>query len=543
MMAARLLFTDIFYKLGAEMKSAVIFLERVTEEHALLAMSAIKEVNQGVDIDVYGFAHKGMPTRFHSLSENAVEEKEIKNMLENKKYYRVILVGIDREYKLEISTLVKVLSTGVDAINIFIDGEIVRYAPFKEKVSNTILVFPGAMLPLNMGSHQRAFLLLAALNYSGIATDVLITGPDENIKASSKRLLQSIAPNVYTYRNKKRKLPTYLSLRRDIEREYNKFFKKTSKVPELFADRYANKATESLKKTLATLQKKKRYKNIIISYAWLTKCLDYIDNSHLANTKLFCDTHDVQFVRNQSNRKKDKRFFPCYSIDKWLEIYALRKYHRVLAISGSDYNQLINVKPLRKKVLKVSSAFNYAFSKPRKISQKTVLNFGFIGGKMEANVEALKNILNDWWPTIQRLSPASKLFVAGSVSLAEEIESFIAFEPSVEALGFVDDLTSFYNKIDISLNPVVVQGGLNFKSVEAVLAGKLLWTNPHGAQCINNNEMIDIIEDKRNIEELMTNIELMGSDLEDLIKRRQNIALRLFGEEAVYEDLKLELSK
>lgn len=92
-------------------------------------------------------------------------------------------------------------------------------------------------------------------------------------------------------------------------------------------------------------------------------------------------------------------------------------------------------------------------------------------------------------------------------------------------MGFVDNLSEFYNKIDIALNPAIVQGGLNFKSIEAILSGKLLWTNHLGSKCINDNDLIDIISTPNDIEHLLTEIEI-SDHIDDKIKYRQDLALK-----------------
>lgn len=477
--------------------------------------------------------------RLECIPIEAENEAAVKEGLKDQSLRRVILLGYEREEKLSITLIMAFFSCGVDAINGVYGSELARYAPFSKQASTTLLVFPGAMLPLNMGSHQRAFLLLSALNYSGYPTDVIITGGNAQLISRSKRLLQAVSPNVYTYKNNKRKLPDYLWLRREVERIYRKCKLGRKDVPELFADRLSNKATESLKKTLASLQDEKQYKNIIVSYAWMSRCLEYIPDAELSQINLICDTHDIQYMRNASSNKNDKRFLPFSLADEWLEKKVLSKYNHVLAISKSDVDELKKTKKLENKTILTTSAFNYAFKKPRRIGHKTTLNFGFIGGGMDANVKALEYILENWWPKMSSYSPASKFFIAGSICYKDSIVEKTFFDESVVKMGFVDSISNFYDRIDVALNPVLVQGGLNFKSVESVLSGKLLITNDLGVECLGEFKIASVANSPEEFLGALREVELMTSgDVERLLEERQRIALKEFGEHSAYQGLK-----
>ena len=91
---------------------------------------------------------------------------------------------------------------------------------------------------------------------------------------------------------------------------------------------------------MVTLQQEKQYKNIIVSYAWMSRSLDYLPKDALVDVKLICDTHDVQYMRNASSNKEDKRFLAFAGADKWLEKRVLSRYHYILAISKSDAEEL-----------------------------------------------------------------------------------------------------------------------------------------------------------------------------------------------------------
>ena len=134
------------------------------------------------------------------------------------------------------------------------------------------------------------------------------------------------------------------------------------------------------------------------------------------------------------------------------------------------------------------------------------------------------------------------MFLAGSVSRNEYLQRLTFFDENIVKLGFVDDLGDFYRQIDVALNPVVVAGGLNFKSVEAVFYGKHLLTNPLGKRCLGDSFPCEVIESAENLIEVVTRIE--ANAFADLNKRRQlqQMAIKQFGNRQACHDIVSHLS-
>jgi len=374
-----------------------------------------------------------------------------------------------------------------------------KCVPTGEKI---LFVFPGPIIPLNSGSHQRAFNLLTNLRRNGFAIDALITLPKGANKQAIVSALRLICSNVYVYKNRANKIPEPLSTIRWFEKKINVVRGKGKQLPDTFAERALLKPTESCKRWVNSLFIAKEYKKIIVSYAWMLDCIKYIEHRQ-SEFKLICDSHDVQFIRNEKILSRNVRPFFSRRRDKNAEIKRLEKCDAVVAISVSDEEAL--KKELKKaKVVKASPGFDHALMPARRRPAERPFSFGFIGGKMEANILALRHIIEAWWPAIKKYSPDSVLYIAGSVSLTPDIRQASFFDEKIVCLGFVDNLSEFYSKIDVALNPVLVQGGLNFKSVEAVFAGKDLFTNALGMECLGKefpayiaSSGIDVVEHMR----------------------------------------------
>jgi hypothetical protein len=67
--------------------------------------------------------------------------------------------------------------------------------------------------------------------------------------------------------------------------------------------------------------------------------------------------------------------------------------------------------------------------------------------------------------------------------------------PGLIKLGFVKELHTFYDAIDIALNPMVGGTGLKIKTVEPLSYGKPVLTTPSGAQGLSHLWELPIVAD------------------------------------------------
>ena len=398
-----------------------------------------------------------------------------------------------------------------------------------------LFVFPGPIVPLNLGSHQRAFNLLSNLSEAGYSVDVLIPEPkSRSIRERVEQSLGVISAKVYFYDNDYKVYPKPYRLFRKLEENWRLFQGKEKRLPDLFFERDYRRPTESCKSWVNSLYLENTYSSIIVSYAWMMASVQHV--KHVKNLKIICDTHDVQYIRSSDFLNKKERLAYFSKLEREVEAKRLREADLVLAISESDQKLLKDFLGNESKVITTSAGFDYALRKVKKRPKDRPITFGFIGGSMAANVLSVEYILDHWWPKIRKISPDSKFLIAGSIGRNPRIIERSILDDSIEILGFVDNLDGFYHMIEVSLNPVIVQGGLNFKSVEAVFQGKHLLTNPLGAQCLSKSFKCNIIENEKDIEEFLDTFEFnLDLDYEFRVEA-QNIAKRIFSNKNVMLD-------
>ena len=448
-----------------------------------------------------------------------------------------LIVVAEKEYVISEKILNQFFSNQVKTIkHLRPDGSLASYRMNSLKKATSLMVFPGPILPLSLGSHQRAFNLLYNLSKNGVCVDVLITVPKNHNPETYKHALKSVCNEVFIYKNQKQKTPLLKQATREIEMLARKFQRIEGPLPDLFSERARSRATESCKRWVNSLYVAKKYRTIIVAYAWMLNCVQYIRHDK-ENFRLFCDTHDVQFIRNKSILNRKERLFYSPAAERRIELKALNRCDGVLAISVADENILRQTVGKTTKVLRASSGFDYAESRVKPRPSGKPIAFGFIGGQMSANVLSLSYIIDEWWPIIQLHSPESQLFIAGSIGNNATIVKKTFFDKNIITMGFVDTIDQFYQKIDVSLNPVVVQGGLNFKSVEAVFAGKHLFTNRLGQECLGAKFPAVIVDGESELVSFLEAFEFdVKNDAEER-KRNQATAKKMFSNRATYREL------
>ena len=456
------------------------------------------------------------------------------------RYDRVLLHEFEAGQQVPAAILRDIFSRQITSIRRLVGaGAEISYRPFahlKDRPS-ALVVFPGSPIPLDKGSNQRVFNLVYHLNTQGIATELLITTSRSSALPRLADLLTAIAPRVHTYRNNKPFLPWRLRTRREVERLLRLRSGQLRSAPDLFADRLATRASLDGCKKLSALVETGLYDTVIVNFAWMTGLLDAAKGSSPNAARWLCDTHDVQFLRGASLDRKELRWRVSQEEQKALELKALRKYDAVIAISQGDDSNL-REQLGDKSVILAPSGFDYAQTEVSELADPLAPSFGFIGRAMQANQLALEKLLLDWWPSIQKVAPRSRLLVAGSICANSRMKSLLSESKNTEALGFVPTLGSFYSKIDVALNPVVVQGGLNFKSVEAVAAGCLLVTTPMGVRSLGEGAPVVVASSGKEVASALRDLMADPSTMRAQREQAQLWCTSNFGDEVAFRNLR-----
>ena len=99
------------------------------------------------------------------------------------------------------------------------------------------------------------------------------------------------------------------------------------------------------------------------------------------------------------------------------------------------------------------------------------------------NVEAAEYLIRDIWPRVRRVAPDSRLLIVGAEP--DRIPSYAEAPPGVEFLGFVDDMSTVYQRTRLVCCPIRVAAGTRFKILEAAAYAKPVVSSTVGAEGID----------------------------------------------------------
>lgn len=215
----------------------------------------------------------------------------------------------------------------------------------------------------------------------------------------------------------------------------------------------------------------------LIQYIELAYLVDDLPADLRRSTCLAIDTHDVMHQRCARFASADEPHW--VQIDRNEEAKALRKFDLVIAIQDHDALALQSMAP----DAQVITAHHAVVAKTKGASTHNdgAVRFGFLGVGNAPNIRSATFLLKEVWPQVYaQVGDEARLVLAGAVCAA--VSDLASNMHGVEPLGEIDSIATFYDSIDVVLNPVTFGGGLKIKNVEALAHGVPLVTTATGSE-------------------------------------------------------------
>jgi hypothetical protein len=426
------------------------------------------------------------------------------------------------------------LAESLPEVLVLTDEGLEPLEPYKESVAKTLFIFPERMLPVTRAFYSRGFDLLSALNAQGVATDVLVFGPPaEPDLRRIEATLRLVAPRARALPLKRASLSRVSRAVRDAEAYLRRLVGDNASAPMRYSEREAFFCAPWQIARIAEAVLEGGYKRVIMTGAWSLAAITSLRRC-CPELQVACDTHDVFFVADSQANAGLRRFLYSPRRQKARELAALAECDLVLAISPSDAESLRDA-GLAAPMVVESGTFEHARVDPAVDPDPAC--FGYIGTANAQNRMALDTLRTEWWPAIRRAMPEARLLIAGPACKTPEAQQLLAESPDrVELVGFVRDLRDFYVLVRTMLSPIAIQGGLNFKSVEALVAGRELVTTELGSRCIGPRVGVWVADRAAEVEAAVARI-AAGPNGPDRRRDVQEDALRIFGEAAGFRAL------
>lgn len=128
--------------------------------------------------------------------------------------------------------------------------------------------------------------------------------------------------------------------------------------------------------------------------------------------------------------------------------------------------------PVKHLPMPVASEF-FEFGRPAEAGRR----IGFLGTfRADFNRDALEHLLTNLWPAIRARQPQARLIIAGNGYQGPLKQA--AEREGARWLGFVEDLRSYFESIDLLLVPLRFAAGLRIRIMEALAAGTPVVASP-----------------------------------------------------------------
>ena len=221
---------------------------------------------------------------------------------------------------------------------------------------------------------------------------------------------------------------------------------------------------------------------VIVEYVKLAYLLEAKSMQADPAPVTFLDSHDLLFRRYES--------FAARGQSHWIEISAqeeaavFERFDTVIGIQEDEAEKIRAMAPETDVIVCTHACFpggpHPNLKQFQRVEPSGPLRMGILSSNNPANRSAIESLMaNVWVPFFGNRSDV-ELLIAGSVcdgipAAARAPLSNVQWKPEIDRPG------SFYQQVDVVVNPIEFGSGLKIKNVESLAHGKPLITTTHGA--------------------------------------------------------------
>ena len=391
-----------------------------------------------------------------------------------------------------------------------LDDDRIQSYPFQREFSispakEAVFIYPGLMLPTVNGSRQRALSLFLEFIRRGW-----------KVRIGDFSLSHS---------------PEYIGFFRQFSADLHALGTKHSPLTDKFQKllRLKPSAVEAKRFSVRTrLTESRSYKEFLVKHCETAKVVLFShtwtmpkDVKRLTGgARCIVDCHDISYIRDGTGDGHNDQKSAKQDMDAELDRF--KAADALIAISQGDLEELKLAGYAEKSQLLHPS---FSWLSPIKTERSGALAFGFIGTNMIANRESIDFIIDNIWPVILSQRPDAKLMVAGNI--CKHVAKSKKKTKGLIPLGVVPSLRHFYAAVDATLCPVIRQGGLNFKIVESLIAGRPVLANAVAKKSLPESTLVVSIDDSSSLKDAVQSFLSATEDARSKMQLSQDEAYRV----------------
>jgi len=227
----------------------------------------------------------------------------------------------------------------------------------------------------------------------------------------------------------------------------------------------------TIDKVVRGLIEQNSFDAVLVEYVYLSRVLELFPN----DTIKIIDTHDVFSNRHLQFIEKGKSPVFFYTSPEQ-EAIGLGRSDIILAIQDNDRRYFAGL--CERSVITIGHLPRIDVVACAENCEPSLPKVLYVATNTVPNQDGMDFFIRDVWPIINKKCPWVRVDVVGSVC------SYLRgrIDEGIELHDMEDDLSVYYKKNYVVVNPVRIGTGLKIKNVEALFSGKPLVTTSVGAQ-------------------------------------------------------------
>lgn len=205
---------------------------------------------------------------------------------------------------------------------------------------------------------------------------------------------------------------------------------------------------------------------VFISQSYFGGYAKYVKKITKVPVITFFHNAEIEYFLSIRKKNKQKLSGLCYMVKVLLnELFAAKKSDKIITLNERDSIALKKYYG-RGADFVLPTTFKDTFNEKKANKSILDIDYLFVGSCFFANTEGLQWFIDKVFPFIK-----GNLYIVGN---GMDKYEFANLTDRIHILGFVDDLSDYYNRSKMVISPIFSGSGMKTKTAEALMNGKII---------------------------------------------------------------------